>query len=493
MRFLWHQYRYYEYEKELALREVNSLFQSPTLHEVPGGIELQGELPHDLAARLTYMAKVQNGGGLSETHQSSLESTARKSKVRQATRYSVHGLHEYKGKFNPQVAKALLNVFCVMPGQRVLDPFCGSGTALVECAHIGATGHGIDINPVAVFVSNAKLQALSTPVSELWEVYERLVAPPPKLTDVPSGTSTPRLAYLRSWFTPETLQSIEALRSTIESISGELAPVFLTVASNLLRDYSLQDPNDLRIRRRRSPLPNTPFLSAFRDACQRSFARVGAAQTLLGEAGGSSRAVLGDTTALDSSTLSLPFDAAITSPPYAMALPYIDTQRLSLVWLDLARPEEIRHLDATLVGSRELYGKRRHNLRAALAGNVGELPEAEASFCRELAHAIRSGDGFRRQAVPVLLYRYFQRMRDAFGAIREVMRPGAPFALIVGCNHSVLGGKRYDINTPAHLANLATSAGWSVEEQLPLQTYRRYGYRMNNAIAREMLLVLRTL
>lgn len=492
MKFLWHQYRYYEYERELALREVNSLFESPTLQEVPGGIELQGELRRDRAVRLTYVAKVQSGGGISETHQSSLEKTARKGKSRQATRYSVHGLHEYKGKFNPQVAKALLNMFCVMPDQRVLDPFCGSGTALVECAHIGAIGYGIDINPVAVFVSNAKLQALSTPVDELWETYERVVDSLPRRPSALSDT-TSRLTYLRTWFTPDTLQFIEALRFTIEKVSGELAPVFLTIASNLLRDYSLQDPKDLRIRRRNSPLPNTPLLAAFQDACWRSFARIEAAQALLGRTVASSRAVLGDATILDNPKHALPFDAAITSPPYAMALPYIDTQRLSLVWLNLARPEDVRHLDATLVGSREIRGKRRHGLRAAMAGNAAKLPEMEASFCCELANAIGNGDGFRRQAVPILLYRYFQHMRDAFRAIRGMMRPGAPFALIVGCNHSVLGGKRYDINTPEHLANLAESTGWVVEERLPLQTYRRYGYHVNNAIAHEMLVVLRTL
>ena len=71
------------------------------------------------------------------------------------------------------------------------------------------------------------------------------------------------------------------------------------------------------------------------------------------------------------------------------------------------------------------------------------------------------------------------------------MRPKAPFTLIVGHNHSVLGGVRYDIETPTHLANIASSAGWVVEELLPLQTYQRYGYRMNNAIGAETLISLR--
>lgn len=492
MKLLWHRYRYYPYEKELALREIASLFPEPTLCETPGGLELSGDPRSDLAARLTYVAKIHKDDGISETHQSCLENTARKGEARQATRYSVHGLHEYKGKFNPQVVKALLNMFGVMPGQRVLDPFCGSGTTLVECAHVGAAGYGVDANPLAVFVSNAKLQALTTPAGELWETHRRLAASLNGTAANLADAEDPRIAYLRSWFAPEALRTVETLRCKIKSTAGQLAPVFLAVASNLLRDYSLQDPKDLRIRRRKSPLPRTPLLVSFRDACRRSIMRIEAAQTLLGERRKSSRAVLRDATVLTDSDLPSPFDAAITSPPYAMALPYVDTQRLSLVWLDLVQPNDLLRLEAALVGSREFRGQRRISLVAALEANRADLPRAEALFCRRLANALGNDDGFRRQAVPMLLYRYFCNMRDAFSAILKVMRRKAPFALIVGSNHSVLGGARYDINTPAHLVNLAASTGWAVEEQLPLQTYRRYGYHMNNAIARETLIILRT-
>ena len=82
-------------------------------------------------------------------------------------------------------------------------------------------------------------------------------------------------------------------------------------------------------------------------------------------------------------------------------------------------------------------------------------------------------------------------MRDALRSVRDVLQPSAPFALIVGRNHTVLGGERCEIDTPAHLANMAAEVGWRVEEQMPLQTYQRYGYHMNNAIAHETLLLLR--
>jgi site-specific DNA-methyltransferase (cytosine-N4-specific) len=185
------------------------------------------------------------------------------------------------------------------------------------------------------------------------------------------------------------------------------------------------------------------------------------------------------------------FDAAVTSPPYAMALPYIDTQRLSLVWLSLLSPDRILDLESELIGSRELRGAERKHFVDQVRCNAADLPAGESNFCMELATALGKNDGFRRRAVPVVLYRYLAAMQDSFRAVHRVLKRGAPFALIVGHNHTVLNGVRYDIDTPAHLASLAKHVGWKVEETVPLQTYQRYGYHMNNAIARESLILLR--
>lgn len=498
MKLMWHGYRYYPYERVLAMREIAALFPASPPREVPGGLELPSSCSSRLANRLTYVSRIDGERGLSETQQSCLEMTARKGRARQATRYSVHGLHEYKGKFNPQVARALLNVLGVLPGQRVLDPFCGSGTTLVECVHLGAAGYGADINPLAVFISNAKLQALATPAAELREVLKRLMDKLRQTAPRLAPDESPRRRYLESWFDPDILAIIERLRRATDAVAQALAPVFLTIASNLLRDYSRQDPHDLRVRRRKSSLPAAPFLDAFRDACEQSIKRIGATQMVLESTAVLKkasqtlvRATLCDATELANAIPQAPFDAAITSPPYAMALPYVDIHRLSLVWLGLVPPADLAAVESVLVGSRELRGTARSQLITALAVNEARLPADEVGLCRRLASALGNDDGFRRRAVPILLYRYFASMRDALQTVRNVLRPNAPFALIVGRNHTVLGGERWEIDTPAHLANMAAEVGWRVDEQMPLQTYQRYGYHMNNAIAHETLLLLR--
>ena len=485
----WHAYNYFPYERDLAKREVQSLLGISGCELSDDGVRLTHTVDTAVANRLTYFSHVDSEVGATPTTQGRLEEAASRGRSRQATRYSVHGLHEYKGKFNPQVAKSILNIFAVGPGSRVLDPFCGSGTTLVECAHSGATGVGTDINPLAVLLANAKLACLSTPasvlrgdLSSLMKRLNRLRRP-----SLPRAESE-RDAYLASWFRSEQLAWIEAVRRSIETECADRSVIFLAIASNLLRDYSDQEPADLRIRRRTTPLPEVAFREAFAVAASRFLDRVEGAQAILGLCEPASRAIVSDIRLVE---LDREFDAALTSPPYATALPYIDTQRLSLVWLGLCEARGIQSLDGQLIGSREMTTRERTRVSDELGDNALGLPKAQLAFCQDLAKSVGPDDGFRRKAVPPLIYRYMAQMRDGFASVSRILREDAPYALIVGHNHTVLSGVRRDIDTPKHLAALARSVGWSIDEKLPLQTYRRYGLHATNAVNAETLLILR--
>lgn len=492
MKLLYHDYKYYPYERYLALREAAALLGTHAVRELSNGIELAGGTDTEIAHRLVYFSQVHHERVTNETIQSRLERAATIGRRRQATRYSVHGLHEYKGKFNPQIAKAILNIFGISAGDHVLDPFCGSGTSLVECAQIGAKATGFDLNPFAVYVANAKLLALTIPFVEIQEYVDKVERSlsRAKKTSVRVNNDA-RSEYLSKWFDKNILSQVEWVRLEVEKVAETRAPILLCVASNLLRDYSLQDPNDLRIRRRTSPLPSVPFAEAFLAACKSFCRRLAETQSVLGSNFSLGRAHLCSSTSLNNIEPMARFDAGLTSPPYAMALPYIDTQRLSLVWLGLSKPNEILSLEADLVGSREMRGGTRRELAERLKDNAEEIPEEQFKFCKKLARQLGSKDGFRRKAVPPLLYRYFSEMQKSFQGLRNQLKPNAPYALIVGHNHTVLNGVRRDIDTPRHLAGLAQSAGWSVEELIPLQTYQRFGYHMDNAVSSETLVLLR--
>ena len=72
-----------------------------------------------------------------------------------------HGIHPYPAKFIPQIPGSLLDYPSPPPGSTVTDPFCGSGTALLEAAVRGYDAVGTDSNPIAALVSRTKCTPLT--------------------------------------------------------------------------------------------------------------------------------------------------------------------------------------------------------------------------------------------------------------------------------------------------------------------------------------------
>jgi site-specific DNA-methyltransferase (cytosine-N4-specific) len=69
--------------------------------------------------------------------------------------YYTHGFHPYPAKYTPQLVNKFFNLYCKQ-GFKILDPFCGSGTTLVEGVLNGMDSVGIDLNPIAYIISRAK-------------------------------------------------------------------------------------------------------------------------------------------------------------------------------------------------------------------------------------------------------------------------------------------------------------------------------------------------
>ena len=77
-----------------------------------------------------------------------------------STNYMSHGLHPYPARMIPQVARKLILRYS-KEGEMVWDPFCGSGSVLVESMLTSRKSIGTDLNPFAIFLSKVK----TTPIS----------------------------------------------------------------------------------------------------------------------------------------------------------------------------------------------------------------------------------------------------------------------------------------------------------------------------------------
>ena len=102
-------------------------------------------------------------------------------KIKEAeTTKHVHRLHPYKGKFIPQLVGYFLDAHTdnfkqdvyFQPSDIVLDPFCGSGTTLVQANEFGMHAIGIDVSAFNAFISNAKLATYN--LTDLYEESQKI-------------------------------------------------------------------------------------------------------------------------------------------------------------------------------------------------------------------------------------------------------------------------------------------------------------------------------
>jgi Putative RNA methylase family UPF0020 len=499
-------YRLFPYERRLGLRELEQLGLT-VVEDGDSGIVVAGD-PADLISRSAYFRAAEQADGLiSETDQYSVESAHQDRRgtrrMRQATRYGLHGVHEYKGKFNPQVVRALCNV--IDPDAKMLiDPFCGSGTAPLEGLRLGLDVLGVDRSPMATFLAATKLEAAAVPgkaalAAHVLTLSDTVAAAIDRGqahcidADLSRILSADTVEYLRNWFTPPAFAGLSCALASLSATPKSAARNLCSIAlSSIIRSVSLQLPEDLRIRRRPQPFEAPPlaplFSAAITEICDGLAEMSGwrgmanACAIVRGSADDPNvfRKVLGNSRRL-----------ILTSPPYATALPYIDTDRLSMLALGLLDARQILPLERELLGSREWVRAEQARWDERRANNADAMPAPVAHLLAEIHDRnAEGGAGFRRLAVPSLLYRYFVGMADSMAAWLGVLRPGESAVLIVGHNRTSADGEQVDIPTPKLLGDVAISRGFEVRELIHLEAWPRYGMHSANGVPGEDALVI---
>lgn len=272
------------FERELALQELRVLSQLEK-SDLKSVAESDTEFrvatsckASELVSRLAYWETIADSKSVQVTLQSLRESTVnlvrngvaldalRKqlpfvSEIplpnRRCLRYGTHGIHEYRGKFFPQLVRALVNIAGLKPGDVVGDPMSGSGTTVAEALLMGCFGRGIDMNPLSVLISKTKSQLLSANAEVLVAGYEQV-----RSELLTTETRTPRnlkylkslpaedQRYLKDWFSEEVLSGLDDISLSIANLHDSDSKALARVAlSNIIRSVSWQKNDDLRVRK----------------------------------------------------------------------------------------------------------------------------------------------------------------------------------------------------------------------------------------------------
>lgn len=422
---------------------------------------------------------------------------------RRSLRYGPHGMHEYRGKFFPQLVRALINIAEVPADGVVADPMCGSGTTLVEAILSGRQAIGIDMNPLSAFVAHTKCSVMSLApgvvLSCFRDVQRALVgAYSPQSDAMPYFESLPLAdrKYLSGWFPAAALQGLDAVMQAIEGqTSGAVREVMLVSLSNIIRRVSWQMDDDLRVRKEILDGWEPNVSREFLEESDRTVrALLPFLQAMQGQRLGQFTVEAGDARDLDVvwGAWRGRVDAVITSPPYATALPYLDTDRLSLSYLGFLSRSKHRQREREMIGNREITESERRAYRARIEADRMKLPASVLGLIERIESLNEGTDaGFRRRNLPALLGKYFLDMREVLHGIAGTLKPGAPAYVVVGNNHTVAGGERVEIDTASLLADVAEQTGLRLCDRIPMEMLLSRDIFRKNASSAETILEFR--
>ena len=422
---------------------------------------------------------------------------------RRCLRYGTHGIHEYRGKFFPQLVRALINIAKVPDNGVVADPMCGSGTTVVEAILSGRHGLGLDFNPLSVLMSQTKCSLLSVDPENLLETYHHVCSHLLQESERPHSTlfyfstlSKADQIYLKGWFSERILEKLDRIATLINSLEeGAIRDLMTLSLSNMIRSVSWQKEEDLRVRKEIKDDANINPITEFLEEARSSVKTVLAfLYQIIGTKLGTFEIREADARKASSiwNEWHNRVDVVITSPPYATALPYLDTDRLSLYYLGLLSRHGHRRRDLDMIGNREISEKVRQVYWSLFQEHKQDLPNNAIQLIERI-HELNSVEmvGFRRRNVSALLVKYFLDMREVLVGIAQILKPGAYAFVVIGNNHTVAGGERVDIETSSILSEMAAMIGLEQGEHISMDMLVSREIYRSNAVAAEVILSLR--
>lgn len=339
------------------------------------------------------------------------------------TRDLTHCYHDYPARMIPQVAGKLLDTFAPAAGF-LFDPYCGSGTSLVEGVIRGINVIGTDLNPLARLISTAK-----TATPELNEVRKQ-IALLEAFTRSHEGLTIPvricGINRLDFWFKPNAIQKLSILKSFIDELRNNEVRLFFQVAfSETVRESSNTRNEEFKLYRydaerlekfepdvygtmlsklMRNSVGLQQFVARLRRIEKIPRARVCEFDTTLGVPHG----------VLPPASV----DIVVTSPPYGdshTTVAYGQYSRLSAAWLGLKSPEQV---DRKLMGGRA----------------IKSVPRFPCSELNSALERIESKDVNRAREVAS----FYQDLQSSIFNVAQLVKRGGHACYVVG-NRKVRG------------------------------------------------------
>ncbi len=340
--------------------------------------------------------------------------------------YWSHGIHKFKAKFFPRMARTMIN-YCTGfdHTKKIIDPFNGSGTTTLEAALLGNYAVGTDIDPVSLRIAEAKTKCLALdwtslekdldkyPYTDMDHEQKRLVKR--TLLEFPPEIDRKLTQVQRS----ELHEDIGAILEFIKKVKPENRPFFTIILSDAINTKLKLRFMGTGVGRFALAVATTRIANIFVKRAQRMIYNIFTYQYLndklkLGELR-KTKISDGNAREIDYSE----YDVVVTSPPYLPAASgresYALSKSMSIKLLGEDSKNDPHEIDRKIVGS----------MKSSPRASRPVLPKE----VYELVSWLEKDELRNIKAKPTLSY--FEDMQEIIKKMATEMKPGSKIAMVV--------------------------------------------------------------
>jgi DNA modification methylase len=375
-----------------------------------------------------------------------------------------HYIHSYPAKLIKHIPIFFLNSQIFLPEKKslVLDPFCGSGTVLLESLLTGHNAIGCDANPLARLIAKVKTTSLDT---ASLEIKKGLILNKAKKLRKAISLNVVNVDH---WFPKNTqIQLSKLYRAINELTCGDEYDFFITTFSSLVKKVSYSDPNlsvpvklkpekyknlelKYKVEKQIKFVETVNVYELFERHVDKNIKRISQlnknmrskvkAEVVSKDARIITKSIDRDSSLLESDTV----DFIITSPPYAGAQKYIRSSSLNLGWMGFCENKSLRYYEKTNIG-REHYSKAEYQELEKL-----NIPEIDMFL-----QMIKKDNPLRAH----INGNYLKEMEFAIREMFRVLKPNKYCVIVIGNNE--VCGKKFE--TQKYIRLLAERIGFCTE------------------------------
>jgi len=354
----------------------------------------------------------------------------------------VYDWYNYKHSFSRDLVIKLIEGFQLQKCDKILDPFCGSGTTLLACKEMGIPVYGIDILPLSVFISNAKLKTYDkNHIEDSIKEFKDILKDKRKRKKVKGRQKN----LLKKFFREDILNNILFIKEWIEDKNDEqIKYFFLTALLSILESvsYTRKDGGFLRIVKNKN---FSDVKSVYLSKLQKMFTDL---ELLYALPNSEAKAFEGDARKTIFKTEE--FSAVITSPPYPNRHDYTRVYFLELMVGFMESYDELKNLRYFSIRS-HVEARKRFTDESYVA------PEILRRLSKKLEDT-----HLPNRAVITMLEGYFEDMYMVFKEIHRLLKPSGKVAFVVGDVR--YGGIKIPVSDA--LINLGYSVGLEFKEKI---------------------------